>query len=113
LGHLAILEDQFAGRRSPDAQLVFLLADGKPREILLDQKRRNSLVASRRVHGSEEYEKPSLLAVRDPEFASVQNIVAALECGPGLQGKCIRTRTGFAERVSPAGVRRHPWKVTL
>ena len=78
-GNTAIFENQFAGGRSADAELVFLLADGESGEVFLDEERRDALVARRGIDRGEENEEAGLLAVGDPQLAAVEDVVAALE----------------------------------
>src|ERR1017187_4920239 len=94
-------------------QLVFLFADGESGRIFLDQKRRDPLVALRRIHGGKQNEQPRLFAIRDPELASVENELIAFEFGLGLQRKRVRSRSRFAQRIGAKHVRRQPRQVTL
>ncbi len=106
-GHGAVFENQLTGGRSADSQLVFFLAHGEPRKTLLDNERCDSLVTGGGIDRGKEDKKAGFLAIGDPQLASVKNVVAALERGPGLQSERIRSRTSFAECVGAAGVGSH------
>jgi hypothetical protein len=68
LGDLAVLEDQLAGARRADAELVLLLADGEALEAALDEEGRDALVALRRVDVGED----------DEEVASAPLVIQSL-----------------------------------
>ena len=106
LRHAAVFENQLAGGRGADAQLVFLLADGESGEIFLDHEGGDAFVSGRGIDGGEEDEDAGFLAVGDPELAAVENVVAALEFRAGLQRECVGAGAGFAERVGAARCRR-------
>ena len=55
-GHAAVFENQFAGGRGADAELVFLLADGESGEIFLDQKCGDAFVSGAGIERGEEHE---------------------------------------------------------
>ena len=84
-----------------------------PGKILLDQERGDALVAGRGIDRGEQHEESSFLAIGDPQLAAVEDVVAALERGPGLQGEGVGSGTGFAEGVGAAGVGGHARQVAL
>src|SRR4029078_12079786 len=90
LGDAAVFEDQLASTGRTDAKFVFFLADGEPGEIFFDDESRNAFVSGRRIDRSEKNEDAGFLAVGDPEFASVQEVVTALEFGFGGKRECVR-----------------------
>ena len=94
-GNAAVFEDQFAGARCADAEFVFFLTDGETGKILFDDEGGNALVPSGGINGGEQNEDAGFLAVRDPELASVEDVVAALEFCLGGECKGVGTRTGF------------------
>src|ERR1700730_17844908 len=49
----------------------------------------------------------------DPQLAAVQDVIAPFQRSAGLQGEGVGTRTGFAERIRAASVRRHAWQKSL
>ena len=84
-GHAAIFQNQFAGRRGANAELVFLFADGETGKIFFDQKRGDAFVSLRGIDRRKQNEESGFLAIRDPEFPAVENEVAAFQVGLGLQ----------------------------
>ena len=53
-GNAAIVQDQLAGGRRADAELVFLLADLEAREIAFDQERGDAFIAGVGIHVGEQ-----------------------------------------------------------
>ena len=57
LGNLAIVENQLAGGRRANPELVFFLPDLKSGEFALDQERRDAFVAGFGIHIGEKQEQ--------------------------------------------------------
>src|ERR1019366_125543 len=72
--HLAIGQNQRAGGRSTDAELVFLRADRETRRITLDQEGGELLA----IHLAEYREQVGEAAVGDPHFFAVEDVVPAV-----------------------------------
>ena len=62
-GHAAVFENQFAGGRGADAELVFFLANGKSGKIFFDQKCGDAFVSGGGIDGGEEHKQPASLAL--------------------------------------------------
>ena len=107
MGTSAVFQNQFAGGRRADAEFVFFLADGESREVFLDQKCGDAFVAGAGVDRREEHEQPRFFSVGDPELAAVQDVLAAFQCGAGLQGERVGARAGFAKGVGADRVGGH------
>jgi hypothetical protein len=99
LRHFAIFENQFRGRRGANAELVFLLADSKSFEAFLDDEGRDAAITGFGICVSEQHEDFGFLAVRNPEFAAVDNKMIAGIDRARLHGEGIGTRSRFAQRI--------------
>src|SRR5205823_8640175 len=64
-GYATIFKHEFASRRRTNPQLVFLLAHGETGELLLYQERRDPLVSSPGIDGSEQYKESRFFSIRD------------------------------------------------
>src|ERR1017187_6873200 len=113
LGHAAIFHDQLAGAGRPDAEFVFLLADGDSRGVFLDDEGGDALVAGGRIDGGEHDEDSRLLAVGYPQLLAVEDILVALQLRLGLQREGIRTGTGFAQRIGANSVAAQARQIAL
>src|SRR5262245_38143559 len=112
-GRAAIVEEQFAGRRCADAQLVFLLAHRESGEIPFDNERGDTPVAFARIGVGEDDEEAGLIAVRDPQLAAVDQIMIAFVFGPGLHRERVGAGTRLAQTVGADRVGRQPRDVFL
>src|SRR5208337_4575971 len=72
LRHPAIFQNQFAGAGGADAELVFLLADGKAGKSLVHDERRDALVSCRRIDRGQQDEDAGFLAIGDPQLLAVE-----------------------------------------
>src|SRR5207245_7839811 len=79
----------------------------------LDKKCRNPLVASPWINAGKEHKEPRFLAISNPEFTSIEDVIAPLQGGASLQGKSVGAGTSLAQRVGAAGVGCHARKVAL
>ena len=103
--HAAAVQQQLAGPARAQSQLVFLLADGKSRELTLDDERRDAAVAGARVNGGKHDEQVSLVGVRNPQLAAAEDEVVAILHGPCLEGK----RVAAGSSPQTAQMRRRGW----
>ena len=111
--HAAVFENQLAGGRRADAELVFLLADGEAGEVALDEERGDAVVAGLGIDGGEDDEESGFVAVGDPQLAAVEDVVAAFGVGAGRQRERVAAGAGFGERVGADGVGCHARQVAL
>src|SRR5579863_445397 len=112
-GHAAVFQDQFASGRGADAQLVFFLAHRESGESFFDQEGGDAFVSGAGIDGGEQNEQSCFFAVRDPQLAAVQHVVAAFEFGTGLQRERVGAGTGFAQGVGPDDLGCHLRQVAL
>ena len=114
LRHAAIFQNQFAGGRCANSQLVFFLADSKSGKIFFNDECRNPLVS--RHDGStvaKQNKDARFFAVGDPQLPSIEDVVASLQFRFGLQRKRVRARTGFAESIGSASVGGHARQIAF
>src|SRR5262249_3066897 len=83
--YFRLFEDELAGARGADAELVFFLADAEAGEGAFDEECGDPLVALRRFYVREDDEEARLGAVRDPELASGEQIFVAAFFGACLE----------------------------
>ena len=103
-GDAAIVEDQLAGGRGADAELVFFLADLKAGEFALDQECRDAFVSGFGIYVGEEEIEAGFVGVGDPEFAAGDAVVVAGVDGAGRQGEGVGAGAGFGKSVARDGV---------
>src|SRR5438874_5417688 len=89
-GHTAIFQNQFARGRRTNSQLVFFLTDRESGKVFFDNESRYPPVSRCGIDGGKENEDAGFLRVCDPQFATVKDVVAALELGARLQREGIR-----------------------
>ena len=96
--HLAVVEDERAGRRAANAHLLLFRADGEAGEIAFDEERGELLAIDLREDG----EQIGEVRVRDPHLLAVQDVVLAVGREHGLACGCSarRSRWCFRQRVS-------------
>src|SRR5439155_7724579 len=111
LGHFAIFQDQLAGGGSANAQLVFFLTDAEAGKVFLHDKGSDAFVSGGRIDRGKKNENPRFLAVGDPKFAAVQNVIAALQFGARLQGEGIRAGGGLAQSIGADRIGRDARKI--
>jgi hypothetical protein len=95
----AILEDQLAGARRADPELVLLLAEGEARKPLLDEEGGDALVTLGRVDRREDDEEGALGGVGDPQLAAVEDPAPLLALGPRPERERVGAGALLAERV--------------
>ena len=88
-GYLAVIEEQLAGRRRPDPELVFFLANAEAWSVPFDQEGRDAPMARAGLGIRENQEQARFLGVGDPQFASVDDERVALSLCPRLHGERI------------------------
>ena len=98
LGHLAILEHQFAGVGAAHAELVELLRRGEALHPLLDQERGDAARARVRIGLGIDDERLGNGPVGDPELAAVENVAVALFVGAQPHRHDIRPGAWFRHR---------------
>ena len=109
-GDAAVVEEQLARAAGADAQLVLLLADLEAGRPPVDDERGDAAVAGLGVGVGEHDEDLGLVAVRDPELAPVEDVVAAVAGGPRRHAERVAPRAGLREGVGPDGAGREPRK---
>ncbi len=110
-GDAAVVENQFAGGRGAEAELVFLLADLEAGEIALDEEGGDAAVSGGGIGIGEHEEEAGFGGVGDPELAAVeQEMIAALNGGGG-EGEGVGAGTGFGERVRADVIAREQGKI--
>ena len=94
-----MLEQQLAGARRANPELVFLLADREAGHAALDDERGDPAVARLRVEVREDDEEVRFVGVGDPELAAVEPVVVAVLPRPCLERERVAARTGLRQRV--------------
>ena len=113
LRHAAVVQNQLAGGRSANAQLVFFLAHLESRKLALDQKRRDAAVSGIRIGVGEQQEQSRFGGVGDPQLAAgEQKMVARIHRARG-QRERVRSRSGFGKRVRSHRVGGQPRQILL
>src|SRR5262245_24380212 len=98
-GHDTVLQEQLTRTAGANAELFFHPPYHKTRAIAFHEKSRNAPVAPGGINRGKNDVEPRFTPVARPELAPIQEIMIALQCGTGLQGKRIATRTGFREGI--------------
>jgi len=107
-GYLAIFEDDLAGGRGANAELVLFFANRESRHTLVHQEGGDPFISSARIQGCEDDEEAGLTGIGDKELLPVQQIEVAALFGPHLERERIRTGAGFTQGVRTHGVGREP-----
>src|SRR4029077_11741278 len=92
-------------------ELGLTLAEREARVALLDEERRDPLVARLRIHGREDEKDPGLGGAGDPELVAVEHVMIALGDGAALHGERIGARAGLGQTVRRDRVLRGPRQV--
>ena len=114
--HAALLEEQLAGAARADAELVFLLADGEPRRLPLDDERGDPAVPGVGIDSGEDDEEAGFVGVGDPELAAVQDPVAravARFARARAQRERVAAGAGFRQGVRADRVGRELRQIAL
>src|SRR5579883_2992356 len=96
-GDFAIVEDEFAGGRGANAELVFMAADAEAGEISLDEECGDAAISGGGIDGGEENEDARFGGIADPELAAVDQEFAILAAGGGGESEGVRPGAGFGE----------------
>src|SRR5438270_4293969 len=97
--HLDVLEDDVAGGRAPDAQLVLELLDLPGALLPLQHEGADAFRTGLRVGPGEGDEDGRLAGPGDEDLAAVEDVLLAVAFGGRLHRRRIRAGVGLAERV--------------
>ena len=98
-GDSAVLEVEFGGRRSLDAELLLQRADGEAGVVLVHHERRDAVGLLLRIGDGHDGVPARLAAVGDPAFGAVEHPVVAVASGAGLHPGGIRAGLTLGEGV--------------
>ena len=98
-GHLTVVHDERAGRRSADAQFVLLRPHRESGIVALDQKSRELFA----IHLGKNCEQVGEASIGDPHFLAVQDVVLAVggEFGAGAAIQRVGSGGRFRKSISP------------
>jgi hypothetical protein len=107
------VEEDLAGGRGADAELVLALADREALVLALDEERGDPLVPLRRVHVREHEEDARLRGVRDPELVPLEDEGVALGPRAALEREGVGAGARLGETVRDDRVLRGARQVLL